>query len=39
MDLVRTQDFPKSYYFLPPDTHKYVRVSGVKNVSFSEKFS
>ena len=24
--LVRTENFPKNYHFLPPDTHTYVRV-------------
>ena len=26
--LVRLQIFPKNKHFLPPDTHKYVYVSG-----------
>ena len=30
INLVRTQNFPKNYYFLPPDTHTYVYVSGGK---------
>ena len=37
--LVHTQNFPKNYYFLPPDTRTYVRVPGVRNVSFSENFA
>ena len=28
--LVCTQNFPRNEYFLPPDTHTYMRVSGVK---------
>ena len=28
--LVRTQDFPENFYFLPPDMHTYVCVSGGK---------
>ena len=26
--LVRTQNFPKNYHFLPPDKHTYVCISG-----------
>ena len=29
--------FPKNYYFLPPVTHAYVCVTGLRNVCFSEK--
>ena len=28
--LVRTQNFPKIYHFLPSDTHTYMCVLGVK---------
>ena len=34
--LVRTQDFPENFYFLPPDMHAYQEV---RNVSFSENFA
>ena len=37
--LVRTQHFPKNYYFLPSDTHTYVCCQGVRNVTFSENFA
>ena len=37
--LVRTENFPKDWRFLPPDTHTYVCVSEVRNVSFSENFA
>ena len=37
--LVRAQNFPKNYYFLPPDTHRYVCVSEVSNVDFSKHFA
>ena len=32
--------FSETFYitFLPPDTHTYVSVSGVKNIRFSENF-
>ena len=30
IDIVRTQSFSRNYYFLPPDTHTYVYVSGGK---------
>ena len=38
--LVRTQNFPKNYNFLPPDTLTYgcVLEEGVKNISFSQNF-
>ena len=36
MHLVRTQNFPKNYYFLPSDTHTYRCVLGVRNASFTE---
>ena len=32
--LKRTQNFPKSLHFLPPDAYQ-----GVRNVSFSENFA
>ena len=35
--LVSSQNFPKNYYFLPPNTHMYIQ--GVRNVSFSENFA
>ena len=31
-------NFPKNEYFLPPDTHTYVCVSGGKKYSFFGKF-
>ena len=31
--------FPKNEHFLPPDTHTYVCVSGVRNVCFSENLA
>ena len=34
--LVRTQNFRKNYYFLPPNTHTLVCLSGGKNGSFWE---
>ena len=36
--LVCTQNFSKKYYFLPPDTHTYMCVSGGK-CCFSENFA
>ena len=36
--LVRLQIFQKHQQFLPPETHRYVSVSGVKNCSFFRKF-
>ena len=36
--LVRMQDFPKNLYFLPPDTHMCVCVSGGKKCKFFGKF-
>ena len=38
INLVRTQNFPKNFYFLPPDTHTYVVLSGVKRYKFFGKF-
>ena len=37
--LVRTQNFLKNEHFLPPDTHTYMCVSEVGNVSFSENLA
>ena len=34
----RASNFPKNEYFLPPDTHKYVCVSGGEKYSFFGKF-
>ena len=36
--VVRTQNFPKSWHFLPPDTHTYICVSGGKKCYFFGKF-
>ena len=36
--LVPTQHFPKNQYFLPPDTHTYVYVSGGKRYQFIRNF-
>ena len=33
---VRAQNVPKNLNLLPPDTHMYMYVSGVRNVSFTE---
>ena len=40
-EVIRTQstpNFPKKEHFLPPDTHRYVCVSGGKKCSFFGKF-
>ena len=37
--LVRTQNFPKHLHFLSPDTHTYVCVSALRNISFSASFA
>ena len=39
MDHSFSTNFPKKYYLLPIDTHAYVCVSGVRNVSFPEHFA
>ena len=33
-----TSNFPKNEYFLPPDVHTCLYVSGVRNVRFSDNF-
>ena len=38
MHLVRTQNFPKKYHFLPTDTHTYVCEWGIKKCEFFGKF-
>ena len=35
-NLLRLQNFPKKWYFLPPDTHTYVGVTGGKKFNFLE---
>ena len=37
--LVRTQNLPKSQYFLPPATHTCVYISESKTVSFPRNFA
>ena len=39
IQLERTQNLPKSQYFLPLDTHTCVCLSGVRNISFSENLA
>ena len=34
INLVCTQNFPKNYYFLPPDKHTYKCVSEDKNLAY-----
>ena len=37
--LVGSQNFPKNYRCLTPDTYTYVCITGIRNVGFSEIFT